>query len=44
MEHVSEAILPESIRCEEVWSKYGSGIWVPETGRIPFGVSINVKK
>jgi hypothetical protein len=44
LRHVSEAFVLEPVRCEEVYSKYGNGSWVPETGLIPLAVNIAVQK
>jgi hypothetical protein len=44
LQHVQEALAREPVRCEEVYSRRGNGTWVPETGKIPLGVQINVQK
>jgi hypothetical protein len=44
LQHVQEALSREPVRCEEVYSRRGNGTWVPETGKIPLGVQINVLK
>jgi hypothetical protein len=43
LEHVNAASEPVPVRCEEVWTKRGTGKWILESGKIPFGIDIDVR-